>query len=91
MEHETHILREIFSIKGNQKVEMQVLYIGLGQAYAVSSDGNNALVGKPSADGWTWVNSPNIASEIQNAILIYSRERSPTIVNLPANVKEEAK
>lgn len=91
MEHETHILREIFSIKGNQKVEMQVLYIGLGQAYAVSSDGTNALVGKPTANGWAWTNSPSIASAIQNAILVYSREISPTIVNLPIRVKEETK
>ena len=91
MEHETHIVREIFTIKNGSKVEMQVLYIGLSQAFAVSSDGENAQIGKPSNNGWTWVDKSNMASEIQNAIMVYSREVSPEIVNLPISVKEDAK
>lgn len=91
MEHETHIVREIFIIKGGTKVEMQVLYIGLSQAFAVSSDGKNAQIGKPFKDGWTWEDKSNMASEIQNAITIYSREVSPEIVNLPISVKEDTK
>jgi len=91
MEHETHIVREIFTIKDGTKVEMQVLYIGLSQAFAVSSDGKNAQIGKPSTGGWTWVDNSNIASEIQNAIMIYSQEVSPKIINLPISVKGDAR
>jgi hypothetical protein len=91
MEHETHVVREIFTISNGSKVEMQVLYIGLGQAFAVSSDGQNAQIGKPSQTGWQWTDKSDIAPEIQNAMLVYSREVSPEIVNLPISVKGESK
>jgi hypothetical protein len=91
MEHETHLVRDIFTIKDGTKVEMQVLYIGLSQAFAVSSDGKNAQIGKPAESGWEWRDRSEFAAEIQKAILVYSREVPPEILNLPISVKEESK
>lgn len=91
MQHEIHIARQIFSIKNNEKVEMEVLYIGLAQGFAVSLDGKSAKTGTPSENGWVWKDAPEYAAEILEAISVYSREEAPKIINLPVEISEVIK
>lgn len=62
--------------------EVQILYLGLSQAYYMSA-GGKAGVGRPAAEGWAWENKPEIRSELQAAFEIMDKKRPPATVNLP--------
>lgn len=69
------------------EIEVQVLYVGLGQAYFVDKTGEFAGVGVPSLDGWEWKAQPELASAINRAIAIYENAQPADFVNLPMEVR----
>lgn len=66
--------------------EVQVLYLGLAQAYYMDrkADGKGkAGVGRPSAEGWTWKSQAEIREALQAAFEIMDKKRQPATVTLP--------
>ena len=57
--------------KGEQKVQVRTLYWGLGQAIYVDTQGRVAGIGRPTADGWAFVDDPALAEEAQLFLDIY--------------------
>ena len=70
------------SIEVHDGSEVQVLYLGLAQAYYMDS-GNKAGVGRPAAEGWVWESMPGIRSELSDAFDTMDRKRPPATVTLP--------
>lgn len=70
--------------------EMDVLYLGLSRAYAISTDATVAAVGRPGADGWSWERADGFEGRIRDAIAVYSREVPVRLVELPLEIDEVA-
>lgn len=68
-------------------VQVQVLYVGLAQAYFSDPTGAFAGTGKPGANGWDWSIQPELGEKILNAINIYLGSQPAAFVNLPFQLK----
>jgi hypothetical protein len=66
-----------------REFNMQVIYFGLACAYAVNDDGDFALVGRPTADGWKFEERKELAPEIQKLISATTGDVDATFINLP--------
>ena len=73
---------DIRRIDGEDR-EVQVLYLGMTQAWYVDQTGNYSGFGVPSPDGWTWTEEPVLAAPVAEAIAIQTRSASPAFVKLP--------
>ena len=77
---------EVRKLPDGSSAEVQVIYIGLAQAYYVSPRGD-AGIGRPTADGWTWEPAPGAADRILTALEIIQGKHSPAFVPLPVNIQ----
>lgn len=67
---------------GNSR-EMDVLYLGQSQAFAVSAGNDWAAVGVPDDAGWHWEPVPEQAPAIRQVIAIYAQQQPTAFVALP--------
>ncbi len=72
----------------DERREMDVMYLGLSRAYAISPDAGVAAVGRPGEDGWIWERADGFESRIRDAIAVYSRELPARLVELPLEIEE---
>jgi len=75
---------------GDRETEVEILYLGLGRAYYVTRQGNEAGIGVPADDGWTWTETPRLASDIRKTIAVHRQEAPPSLVRLPVQVDDKA-
>ncbi|MCF6310962.1 MAG: DUF3450 domain-containing protein [Verrucomicrobiales bacterium] len=73
---------DLRTMEGQQR-EVDVLYMGMTQAWYVDQTGKYSGVGTPSAKGWVWKEVPELAVAIRQAIEVQSRQATPTFVRLP--------
>ena len=83
---------ELRELGTGRSVEVQVLYIGLGQAYycgGIGKDGKASLggVGLASPKGWMWREANDLAPAIQRAVGIYNNEGLAKLVQLPVQIR----
>ncbi len=78
-----HHVRERVAVAPGERREVDVFYIGLARAFAVSLDGRWAAVGTPGADGWDWTPDPAVADSARRAIAILLRDDTARFVRLP--------
>lgn len=83
---ELHVASEIRK-NGDKDMEVQTIYLGLGQAWFVSKDGSFAGTGGPSEGGWKWESNPSIAGQVQGALAVYDKSKPAAYVALTAEVK----
>lgn len=62
---------ETRDVGDGQKVAVRTLYWGLAQAIYVDTQGELAGVGRPSPEGWKFVDDPDLASEAKEILDIY--------------------
>ena len=79
---EITVVFEVRTLAGGKRSEVQAIYVGLGQAYYVSADGD-AGIGRPSAEGWKWEPSAAVASDLVVALEILQGKHTPAFVPLP--------
>lgn len=77
---------EVHNLADGKPAEVKVLYIGLAQAFYVSS-GGEAGIGRVTAEGWTWEPSKTIAKDVLAALEIHDGKQSPVFVPLPVNLQ----
>ncbi len=80
------VIPEMHQLNGTQ-VRVQVLYLGLAQAFYVSKSGRLAGVGRPGPDGWIWERNNKIANDVTRAIRVFRDETIPSLVNLPVELQ----
>ena len=83
---ELSISYEIRKFADGSSGEVQVIYLGLAQAYYISPRGD-AGIGRPGEDGWTWTPAPEAARSILSTLEIIQGKESPAFVPLPINIK----
>ena len=71
---------------GNER-QVQVIYLGLGQAYFV--DQNNTIAGRgvPGSEGWMWSFNNGLAPKIRKIIGIYENGLPAEFVSIPVEIK----
>jgi hypothetical protein len=77
---------EVRTLADGKPSEVKVFYVGLAQAYYVSTKGE-AGVGRPTADGWKWEPSKAIANDVLLALEILQNKQSPAFVPLPVKLQ----
>jgi len=63
--------------------QVTVMYMGIGQAYYVGTQGAVAGIGTAAADGWRWEARHTIAPAVAEAIAIINGEQPASFVQLP--------
>lgn len=83
---EITVTSEVHTLPDGSSAEVAALYVGIGQAYYVSSSGQAAGIGFASADGWVWTPANDAAEEIAQAIAILKNEQVASFVRLPIRI-----
>jgi len=83
---EITIAYEIRRLADGSSSEVQVIYVGLGQAYYLSPRGE-AGIGRPGENGWTWQPAAETAGQIFTALEVIQGKHPPAFVALPVNIQ----
>ncbi|MFO0963948.1 MAG: DUF3450 family protein [Phycisphaerales bacterium] len=83
---EITVAYEIRTLADGVSSEVQVVYVGLAQAYFLSPSGE-AGIGRPSPEGWKWEPAPNAAEAIAMTLEIIQGKRTPSFVPLPVTIQ----
>ena len=81
------VTNELRELPGGSMAEVTVVYVGLGQAYYVTSGGDGAGVGRPAAEGWEWTAANHLAPEISRTVEILKNAQPPAFVPLPVEIR----
>jgi len=77
---------EVRTLADGSSSEVQVIYVGLAQAYYLSPRGE-AGIGRPGEDGWDWKPAPEIAGQLLVALEVMQGKHPPAFVPLPVEIK----
>lgn len=77
---------EVHTFSDGKPSEVKVFYVGLAQAYYVSSQGE-AGIGKVDQGSWTWEPSPSIASDVMKSLDIIQGKHTPLFIPLPVKIQ----
>lgn len=81
------VVSEIQKSPSGTEVQVETMYVGLGQAYFVDKAGNYAGVGVPTGQGWQWKERKELADKIQKSLAMYKNAAPATFVSLPVEIK----
>jgi hypothetical protein len=84
---EITVTSEVRTLTDGSRVEVTVLYIGIGQAYYAGGNGKVAGIGSATASGWDWRQANELAGDIERAIKIYKSEDVAAFVRLPVQIQ----
>jgi hypothetical protein len=84
---EITVVNELRELPDGRKLEVRALYLGLGQGYYVTPDGESAGLGVAGDGGWTWQPADALAPHIARAIAIFENEQPPAYVPLEVNIR----
>lgn len=76
------VTSEIREIDGT-RIDVDVLYLGLAQAWYVDRSGKQAGIGAPVSNHWNWESRSELAAPIRRAIDIADKQETPDFVQLP--------
>jgi len=85
LQHSISVVREVLRI-GEEERECDVIYLGLCYAYFVSDDGEQAGIGIPGNEGWTWEWRDGIAFRVRNAIECFHQEKKARFIKVPLKI-----
>lgn len=88
LQHRVHVTREMLHGADGRRREVDVIYLGLAQAFAVSPDNRWAAVGRPSGEGWTWTDKPDLSADVRKAVDVFTRREPAALVTLPVQVRD---
>lgn len=75
--------KEMISFADGTRREMDVCYLGLARAFAVSGDNAVAAVGIPTLSGWDWTPQNDLAVTVRKAIEVFHRHEAAQWVHFP--------
>jgi hypothetical protein len=84
---EVSVSSEVRSLADGTTAEVTALYVGIGQGYYVTADGEAAGVGRSGPEGWEWRPANEAAPEVAEAIAILQGERPAHFVRLPIRIE----
>lgn len=82
---EISLASEVRTLSDGRPAEVKTVYLGLGQAYYLSTKGE-AGVGRPSPEGWVWTQVDALAPTILQVVEILEGKAQPKFVSLPVKI-----
>ena len=82
-DRQIHWVKQLLPDASGVVREHDVIYLGLGAAYAYAKGAAVAGYGVPSAAGYRWRWSKSYRANVQKAVDILSNKRSPEMLSLP--------
>ena len=80
---------EVLAIEGEQGTKsLEVIYWGLGHAYALDRAAGKAWYGSPGPKGWQWDPRPEAVKPVTRLIAIYNDKADPDFVAVPASISQ---
>ena len=70
-----------------RQVEIKTLYLGIAYAYFIDESGGYVGFRVPTNEGWSWVEKPEMAEIVREAIEIYEDPQRANYVNLPVTIE----
>jgi hypothetical protein len=67
--------------------QVRTIYVGLGQAYYVTADRKKAGIGTPSAEGWVWKASNDLAPRLADAVDIFQNKGHAHFIPVPVRIQ----
>jgi Protein of unknown function (DUF3450) len=87
-QNEITVLTEVREL-GGQRREVEVLYLGLDEAWYVDASGRFSGVGQPTSEGWQWREENGLASRVRQAIDLQAQRAEPAFATLPISGKPQ--
>ena len=78
---------EVRTLPDGTSVEVTAVYVGIGQSWYASADGQAAGTGTSSPDGWVWTADNRIAPQVGAVISILKNEQVASFVELPVEIQ----
>ena len=85
------IVEDTRELASGKKMTVDVLYLGLAQAFYVAEQGDTAGVGRPSQTGWQWQAQPQLAKDIRAALAVKRKVSPPQLISLPIQISKASK
>lgn len=73
--------------KDGRQREVSTIYFGLAVAYSASSDGELALIGTATKDGWVFEEHSDLAEQISKVVALGNNQGEPEIVPIPVQIQ----
>lgn len=80
---EQHIISETRRLDDGREIEIQVVYLGLAQAYFSDVTGNHAGTGGVRNGSWQWQTRPELGARIRQLFARYQADDSTKLTPLP--------
>ena len=78
-----HLVKQLLPHYTNQNKMCDVIYVGLGAAYALAPNDELAGYGRPTPNGYEWRWIKGHKSEVKAAVEILQKQRNAKIIRLP--------
>lgn len=78
---------EVKKAPDGAEVQVQVMYLGLGQAFFVDKAGEYAGVGVPTRNGWEWSVQNDLAPRLERSLSMYQNAIPAEFIALPMQLK----
>lgn len=85
-----HCTSEMLDVGNGERRQVDVIYVGLSRAFAVSLNNEWAAVGIPGSNGWNWQAHSEHADSVRSAIVVFNRQKAAELVRLPMQFTGEA-
>ncbi|MBK1828178.1 DUF3450 family protein [Haloferula rosea] len=82
-----HLKPELHETKDGKKLNMNVVYFGLGSAYAVDDSGTYAMVGAPTVEGWKFEERNELAPRVLEMVTVLNGDADAKFINLPIDLR----
>ncbi|HQW29773.1 MAG TPA: DUF3450 family protein [Verrucomicrobiales bacterium] len=76
------VYSDVREIEGARR-EIDILYLGMTQAWYVDAEGKHSGYGYPTDTGWQWAEDATIAARVRAAIEIQTKRATAAFVELP--------
>lgn len=88
-----HVVDEMREIDEHTRFAVKTLYVGLGQAYYVSPNGDRSGYGTIGDQGWVWEprDESEFAAAVTKAIAIQENQEAAAFVRLPLQVRDSGR
>jgi len=88
MQNRFHVVRQTLDTDTGRR-QVDVIYIGLARAFAVSPANDWSATGAPGNDGWTWAEGSVDPNEVRTLIEVHERRETATLATLPLQVEDK--
>lgn len=78
---------EAREVGDGRTVQVNTLYVGVGQGFYVDKNGTLAGIGTSRDGSWTWIPANDAAKAIQEAIAILENQKPASFVRLPVEAR----